>query len=360
MVRQPGFFDVDERYRALTAAGDPLERLAAAVDFELFRAELEAALPRSDRSKGGRPPYDAVLMFKVLVLQTLYTLSDEQTEYQLKDRLSFMRFVGLALHEPVPDATTVWLFREQLVQAGAIERLFARFDAALRERGWLAMGGQIIDATVVQARPARLTAEEKAAVRRGEEPAGWSPARKAQIDRDARWTLKRGRKRPPAEDSKSKRRAVAIAVPVFGYKSHLGIDRVHGLIRTWTVTHAAAHEGGQLGCLLDSANTASGVWADTAYRSAANLELLARRGRIGHLQRKKPRGRPMPRHVARGNARRGRVRAAVEHVFAAQKRRLGLIIRTVGIARAKAKIGLANLTYNLTRFAWLEGRAVPA
>lgn len=221
------------------------------------------------------------------------------------------------------------------------------------------MGGQIVDATVIQARPARLTADEKAMVRRGEEPEGWTPARKAQIDRDARWTLKRGRKRPPAEGSK--RQAVAIAVPVFGYKSHLGIDRAHGLIRTWTVTHAAAHDGGQLGCLLDPANTASGVpppapaggpcrngssaccarWADTACRSAANLELLAR-------------------HVARGNTTRGKVRAAVEHVFAAQKRRFGVLVRTVGIARAKIKIGLANLAYNLTRFAWLQKQAAAA
>jgi IS5 family transposase len=300
-------------------------------------------------------------MFRVLVLQTLYTLSDEQAEYQLKDRLSFMRFAGLALHDPVPDAKTLWLFREQLVRAGAIERLFARFDALLREKGLLAIGGQIIDATVVQARPARLMAEEKAAIRAGGTPEGWSPARRAQIDRDARWTLKRGRKRSPPEGSApSKREAVAIAVPLFGYKSHLGIDRAHGLIRTWTVTHAAAHDGGQLGALLDPANTASGVWADTAYRSAANLKLLARRGRVDHLQRKKPRGRPMPRHVARGNAKRGKVRAAVEHVFAAQKRRLGLVIRTVGIARAKIKIGLANLVYNLARFAWLWGQAAAA
>ena len=99
MAGQPDFFDLDARYRALSAAGDALERLARAVDFELFRPELEAALGRSDRAKGGRPPDDAVLMFKVLVLQTLYTLSDDQTEYQLRDRLSFMRFVGLALRQ---------------------------------------------------------------------------------------------------------------------------------------------------------------------------------------------------------------------------------------------------------------------
>jgi len=264
MVGQPGFFDQDERLRALSAAGDPLERLAAAVDFELFRPELDAALSRSDRSRGGRPPYDAVLMLRVLVLQTLYTLSDDQTEYQLRDRLSFMRFAGLGLHEPVPDAKTIWLFREQLTKAGAIDRLFRRLDAALRDKGVLAMGGQIVDATIVQARPARLTAEEKAVVRRGKIPADWSPARRAQIDRDARWTLKRGRKRPPSEDGTSQRQAVTLAVPMFGYKNHVGIDREHGLIRTWTVTHAAAHDGGQLERLLDADNTAGGVWADTA------------------------------------------------------------------------------------------------
>jgi transposase, IS5 family len=149
MVGQPGFFDGEDRLKALSAAGDPLERLSLVVDFEVFRAELETALSRSDRSRGGRPPYDPVIMFKVLVLQTLYTLSDEQTEYQLKDRLSFMRFVGLGLHEAVPDAKTIWLYREQLARAGAVEGLFARFDELLRAKGWLAMGGQIVDATVI-------------------------------------------------------------------------------------------------------------------------------------------------------------------------------------------------------------------
>ena len=104
MARHPGFFDAETRLEGLSTAGDPLVRLAAVVDFERFRGELETALERSDRAKGGRPPYDAVLMFKVLVLQTLYTLSDDAAEYQLKDRLSFMRFCGLALHDPVPDA----------------------------------------------------------------------------------------------------------------------------------------------------------------------------------------------------------------------------------------------------------------
>src|SRR3954471_20628691 len=102
MSGQRGFFDIDERYATLSAAGDPLQRLASVVDFEAFRPVLDTALARSDRGKGGRPPYDAVLMLKVLVLQALYSLSDEQAEFQLRDRLSFMRFVRLELHEPVP------------------------------------------------------------------------------------------------------------------------------------------------------------------------------------------------------------------------------------------------------------------
>ena len=135
MAGQPGFFDLSERYEALSAAGDPLERLAPVVDFEVFRGPLVAAPRRSVRGKGGRPPFDPVLMFKILVLQALYSLSDEATEFQIKDRLSFQRFLGLGLDGTVPDATTVWLFRERLVKAKAIDRLFARFDAALTDRG---------------------------------------------------------------------------------------------------------------------------------------------------------------------------------------------------------------------------------
>ena len=171
MAGQSGFFDAEDRLRALSGAGDPPERLKAVVDFELFRAELEAALRRGDRSRGGRPAYDAVLMFRVLVLQTLYTLSDDQTEYQIRDRLSFMRFVGLALHDAVPDAKTIWLYREQLTKAGALQRAFHRFDAMLRERGYLAMGGQIVDATVIEAvsgaLPARLRLIDAATRRNG-------------------------------------------------------------------------------------------------------------------------------------------------------------------------------------------------
>lgn len=296
-------------------------------------------------------------MFRLLVLQTLYTLSDEQAEYQVRDRLSFMRFVGLGLGDPVPDAKTLWLFREQLTRAGAIETLFERFDRLLRDAGYLAMGGQIVDATVVEARDPRLKAGEKAILKDGGTPESWSKVKTAQIDRDGRWTLKRGRKRPPSVDE---RVATELVVPCFGYKNHVTIDRRHGFVRRYTVTHAAAHDGAQLAAVLDPDNTASGVWAGTAYRARKNLAVLDRRGLVEHLQRPKPRGKPMAPNVRRGNARRARVRVAVEHVFAVQKRRLGLIIRTVTKARAEARLGLANLVTNMLRLAWFETRPAPA
>lgn len=358
MVDQRGFFDLDERYAALSAAGDPLERLASVVDFEVFRPDLDAALARSDRAKGGRPPYDAVLMFKILVLQVLYGLSDDQAEFQILDRRSFGRFLGLDDGGRVPDAKTIWLFRETLTRARAVQRLFDRFDAVLNDRGYLAMGGQIVDATIVEARRPRLTSKEKATITGGGVPEHWSKAKRAQMDRDGRWTLKRGRKKPKPDGSA--RTATEIVVPAFGYKNHIGVDRRFGLIRTFTVTHAAAHDGGQLEGLIDPNNLASGVWADTAYRSAANLNLLDRRGLVPQFQRAKPRGKPMPAHVARGNATRGRIRARVEHVFAEQKRRLGLVIRTVGLDRATTKITLANLAFNMRRLTWLDGKAAPA
>ncbi len=118
MGRQPGFFDVEDRLRELSAKGDDPERIAALVDFERFRLDLERAVPRSDSSKGGRPAFDHVLMFKVLLLQAMHALSDERVEYLIKDRLSFMRFLGLGLSDPVPDANTTWILREALKRAG--------------------------------------------------------------------------------------------------------------------------------------------------------------------------------------------------------------------------------------------------
>jgi IS5 family transposase len=228
------------------------------VDFEIFRGPLVAALRRSVRGKGGRPPFDPVLMFKILVLQALYSLSDETTEFQIKDRLSFQRFLGLGLDGTVPDATTVWLFRERLVQAKAIDKLFARFDVALKDRGYLAMGGQIIDATVVPAPKQRNTEAEKAAIKEGRVPEDWKPAKARQKDRDARWSIKYSKAKVREGADPKAAKPVDLAIPMFGYKNHIGIDKAHGLIRTWGASAANAHDGARLPDLVSKANTGSG------------------------------------------------------------------------------------------------------
>ncbi len=327
MAWQPGFFDMADRLRELSAKGDDLERIAALVDFEQFRPDLERAVPRGNGSKGGRPAFDHVLMFKVLLLQAMHGLSDERAEYLIKDRLSFMRFLGLGLADAVPDANTIWTFREALKRADAVQALFARFDATLKAAGWLAMGGQIVDATIVAAPKQRNTEVERAALRAGQVPEGWTnkPAKLRQKDRDARWTVKFS-KAKPREDGAPQ---IDLAVPAFGYKNHIGIDRGHGLIRGWAATHAAAHDGARLEDVLDADNTASDVWADTAYRSAKNEAMLAGRGLVSRIHRKKPKGRPMPERTRRANARKSMVRSRVEHVFAHQKGLMSLMVRTV-------------------------------
>lgn len=352
MRRPAGFFDVEERLAGLSKKGDDLERLAAVVDFELFRPELERAVPRADRAKGGRPPFDHVLMFKILILQTQNNLSDERTEFYLRDRLTWMRFLGLGLGDTVPDANTMWTFREALTPAGAIEPLFERFDRELRSAGYLAMSGQLVDATIIAAPKQRTTRAEKQAIKQGRVPEAWQgqPAKLRQKDRDARWTVKTTKAKPREGESPM----VDLAIPEFGYQNHISADRRYRLIRRWLVTDAAAHAGQRLAELLEADNTAAGVWADTGYRSKRNEDLLRQRMLVSHIHRKKPLGRPMPVRTARANATKSAVRAHIEHVFAEQKHRMGLFVRSIGLARATTKIGLANLVYNMRRLLWLE------
>ena len=356
MRGQPGFFDVDERLQRLSSLGDHLEAFAAAVDFEMFRSDLVAALGYSEGPLG-RPPIDPVMMFKILVIAAMDNLSDERAEFLINDRMSFMRFLGLSLADRVPDARTIWLFREKLTRAGAIESLFARFDAALRASGFMAMSGQIVDATLVAAPRQRNTEDEKKAIKEGRIPEDWKarPAMLRQKDRDARWTVK-FTKAKAKEDGGTP--PCDFAIPVFGYQNHVSIDRGLGFIRKWAATDAAAYEGARLReGLLDKTNTASSVWADTAYRSAANETFMEKNGFVSRVHRKKPKGKPMPDAVRRANAEKSKVRSRVEHVFAEQKDRMGLFVRTIGIARAKVKIGMANLVYNFKRLIFLQRMA---
>lgn len=334
-----GMFDLQFRMEELSRGGDPLLKLNATLDWKLFGPLLGKLRPGARKSNAGRPPLDPLLMFKVLVLQSLYNLSDDATEYQIRDRLSFMRFLGLTLADRVPDAKTIWLFREQLGEQGLVEPLFSRFEEELTRQGFAARKGQIIDASLVAAPRQRNTREENEHIKQtGTAPEQWaeSPNKLRQKDVDARWTRKNG-------------------VNYYGYKNHISVDRAHKFIRSYRVSDAALHDSQIFEELLDRDNTSAEVWADSAYRSADALKLLKKRGYREHLQRKGVRGRPLTQREIQGNRTRARVRARVEHVFGVQTMRAAgnLLVRTIGIARARCKIGLRNLSYNLARYARL-------
>jgi IS5 family transposase len=352
----PGFFDFDDRLKRLSDLGDQLEAFGRAVDFEIFRDDLSTALGYTSGPQGGRPPFDPVMMFKVLVIQAANNLSDERAEFLINDRLSFMRFLGLTLSDRVPDARTIWLFREKLTRAEAIKPLFDRFEAALRASGYIAMSGQIVDATLVSAPKQRMTDDERKTVKAGRVPEDWKkrPAKLRHKDRDARWTVKFKKAKEKADGTKP---PVDIAIPTYGYQNHVSIDAGYGFIRKWQATDAASCEGAMLRKdLLDKTNTSRKVWADTAYRSKANEEFMEVNGFVSLVHRKKPKGKPMNEATRRANNLKSKVRSHVEHVFAEEKTRMGLFIRTIGIARATTKIGLANLVYNIKRLICLERR----
>jgi len=341
---QKSFFDLERRLEAISAKGDPLEMIKKIVRWEDFRAGIEAVTetrPEERKSNAGRKPYDAILKFKILVLQSLHNLSDEQTEYLIRDRISFMRFLDLALEDAVPDATTIWLFREALVQAGLIEKLFECFGQHLAAAGYIARGGQIIDATIVSVPKQRNTKDENEAIKAGKTPEGWEehPAKNAQKDKDARWTKKNDQS-------------------FYGYKNHVGVDKAHKLIRQWDATHAAVHDSQKLCDLLDLTNTGKEVWADSAYRSVEIETGLKEMGLRSRIHRRAARHHPLSRRQKSANTTRSKVRARVEHVFGHQQSSMGgKIVRTIGIARARFKIGMMNLGYNIRRLVQLEGMA---
>ena len=235
VAKQPGFWDVEERLKEISADGDPLETLAGAVDFERFRPILERAAGKPPGLKGGRPALDVVLKFKMLVLQSFNGLSLAATEAMARDRPGWMRFCGLELRDKVPDANTLWDFREAPVKADAHDELFRELDRAINEAGCTPRSGQIVDASLVSAPRQRAGADEKAAIKEGRTAREiWpdEPAKAARKDTDARWTVKfrKAKLRPDGAGQ------VDIAIPAFGYKSHTGIDRKHGIIRRRTVT----------------------------------------------------------------------------------------------------------------------------
>jgi IS5 family transposase len=334
-MMQPGLFDWQNRFEKLNKNGDPLVKLNKVIQWNSFRPVLETLRARDKKSNAGAKPYDGVLMFKVLILQSLYNLSDEAIEYQILDRLSFMRFLGLRLGSRVPDAKTIWLFREQLTEAGVAEELFGQFETVLEESGFAAKKGQIIDASIVQAPKQRNSREENAQIKHGEIPQDWEEAKRRQKDSDAQWTKRNGKS-------------------YYGYKNHVNVDVKHKLIRTYAVTDASVHESNVFDELLEESNTSAEVYADSAYRSKESIELLQKRRFRERLQRKGCRNRTLTAREKQGNKTRAKIRCRIEHVFGVMAMMAGnLIVRTIGIIRARAKIGLRNLAYNINRYALL-------
>ena len=334
---QPGFFDQEVRLAKLEKLGDPLPRLDSIVDWMAFRPLLKVIHQKQRKSSAGRKPHDVTLMFKMLVLQALYNLSDDQTEFQVRDRLSFQRFLRLSPEDTVPDAKTLWLFREQLARHGLIDKLFRRFDEQLWASGLMPKGGQIIDASLVSVPKNRNTRDENQQIKEGKTPEGWDdkPNMKRQKDEDARWTKKHGKSH-------------------YGYKNHINVDKEHKLIRRYAVTDASVHDSQMFDALLDEENGDRSVWADSAYRSEAREQHLRERGFISRIHRKGSSRRKLNEQEQATNRRRSKVRARVEHVFGDQRTRQGnILVRTKGKIRAAVKIGLMNLTYNMRRLEFL-------
>ena len=260
MNQQRGFFDEEDRLKKLSRQGDPLERLNSAIDWEIFRPQLKKCFKKEPKGPGGRPAFDYVLMFKVLILQRLYNLSDAQMQYQILDRLSFQRFLGQGLYGSVPDEKTIWLFREVLTKTGMIEKLFDRYKAHLEKQGLITNNGSIIDASFVEVPKQRNSREENATIKEGKVPEGWleDPAKLRQKDTDARWTKKN-------EET------------FYGYKDHVKVDTDSKLIKTYEVTDASVHDSQVVEPLLDKTDVDADLHADSAYRSAQIEQTLKKR-----------------------------------------------------------------------------------
>ena len=334
---QNSLFDLENRYASLSKTGDPLERLNAIIDWEIFRPILECLDSKERKSKAGRKPTCRILMFKMLVLQRLNGLSDERLQYQVTDRLSFMRFLGVALAGNVPDARTVWAFREALKEHKLADALFERLNQALAEMGIEIKSGQIIDATFVPVPIQRNGRDNNALIKAGAVPIEWGqdtkqPNKLAHKDTDARWTKKGGQNH-------------------YGYKNHINIDKDTKLIASHACTDASVHDSQVLEAVLrDEAVGGKEVWADSAYRSEEQEQSLNDSEHTSHINERAYRGKPLSESQEISNKAKSRVRARVEYVFGHMENSMGgIFIRTIGIARAKVGVTLMNLTYNLCR-----------
>lgn len=342
---QPSFFDEAERLAILTRLKDPLLDLNRHIDFELFRPELAQVFTPEKTTAVGRKPYDILFMFKILILQRLYNLSDEQVEFQINDRVSFQRFLGLNLGSKVPDFSTVWRFREALTKAKAIKRLFDLFTAKLEKQGLITKTGTIVDASFVEVPRQRNTREENAIVKEGKIPEEWKsqPHKLSQKDVDARWTKKNDE-------------------TMFGYKNHIRADAESVIITDYTVSDASVHDSQPLPELIGEANRNENLFADSAYKSAETDSTLEELGVNNFIHEKGVRNRPLS-DLRKGlNRLKSKVRCRIEHIFGCIENSMGgPELEYIGIDRIKTGVGLGNLAYNLLRYVQLmKLRLAPA
>lgn len=336
-----GLFAAQDRASKRDGLGDPLQVLDRHIDFGGIAAAIDAKVKLGDRGRGGRPPYATETMVRLLVLQQLYNLSDEALEYQVLDRLSFLRFARLTNSSRVPDAKTVWVWRERLKKHDLIGDISAAVSGQLQRAGFTAKGGQIIDASIVSAPIQRNTREENAAIKKGEVPAGWSQAKRSQKDVEARWTRK---------NNKS----------YYGYKLHANADRAWGFVRRAEVTPANTIDTTMFEAVL-STNADPDIYADRGYTKGAREQALKKQGYRAHIQHKGERNQPLRERERQRNRLIAKRRARVEHVFARLAHLGGKHLRTIGLARAKVQLGLKVAVHNLQRLArLLEHGVVPA
>jgi transposase, IS5 family len=341
-----GFFDEQFRLEKLTSQNDPLVKLLGEINWEQFRKVLTNAFEKQERGIGGRPPFDYVMMFKIMVLQRYYNLSDGQMQFQILDRLSFMRFLGLTLSDSVPDEKTIWLFRENLIEHQLVDKLFAKFLSSLEKANLVGKEGRMVDASFVEAPRQRNTREENQKIKDGIVPKEWeaNPNKLAQKDLDARWTKKNDQ-------------------VFYGYKDHVKVDVASKLILGYEVTDASVHDSQPLADLLSKKDKGQPLYADSAYTGEQQEKTIRKAGMIDQVNEKAYRNKPLTKKQQKSNRKKSKFRARVEHVFGFMETSMkGMYVNTIGKIRATGIIGLMNLTYNLIRsiqIRTLRGISVP-
>jgi len=329
-----GLFDYEFQLEKINKHQPPLQKLNKIINWEMFRETIESALKKENRkSNAGRKPYDKLLMFKILILQRYYNLSDEQTEFQIKDRLSFLDFLGLQIGDNVPDEKTIWLFKEQLKEKDLSKKLFELFTSKLIENGIVAKEGTIIDASFVNVPRQRNSREENKQIKEGKIPKSFedNPNKKAQKDCDARWTKKNGQKE-------------------YGYKDHIASDQKTKIITKYKVTPASTHDSQVTKDLIDENDKIA--YADSAYKSEEIEEYLKEINVKSKIIKRAYRNRPLTNQEHKENHKHSKTRVRVEHIFGTLTSQMNnaLNLTSIGIDRIKSTIGLINLTYNLVRY----------